>query len=438
MPVPMTGVSSLSFVSTKPRPLGPSQKHSESTLASQNTSNRSTLKHQNSSLSNNLTRVSSAGSSTENGSEGSCRPDVTCTSPRPSNGSGSGVSGRTATPANPSGANSAMMAAAAAAVSSSSSPPSFPDPNLAGETPGDFTHFVERFHKTITQIESETSVGLDFAHRQVGSGGGGGGVGADDDDDSYPDYDDLHLHSGHAHEDARALAEELHYHNRPLPPVLGYDEFGRPYRPEEPVRFLNAIIRRMPTIESMGSREWGGSGWGSASYRSSLQRDGMGGAASIRSTPTGLGLGLSEQQQQQQQESEPSSRRTSARTSAELLGDVNGGLGGLVIVNSRRASGGSGRSIEYALNSVMMNANGNGNGGNISPGWITPSTVGAMSRSTVSYHTAYTSSSSASLPSPSRGGSMDHGGYSLAASNFSVSPSSSQGPTRTPTEESAS
>ncbi|CAK5272023.1 unnamed protein product [Mycena citricolor] len=36
---------------------------------------------------------------------------------------------------------------------------------------------------------------------------------------------------------------------------IGYDEFGRPYPPEEHIRILNSYIRRMPTIESIGSRE---------------------------------------------------------------------------------------------------------------------------------------------------------------------------------------
>lgn len=43
----------------------------------------------------------------------------------------------------------------------------------------------------------------------------------------------------------------------PVPPTVGYNEFGQPYPPEEPLPILNGYIRRMPTIESMGSREMG-------------------------------------------------------------------------------------------------------------------------------------------------------------------------------------
>lgn len=49
----------------------------------------------------------------------------------------------------------------------------------------------------------------------------------------------------------------------PVPPVLGYNEFGMPYPPDENIRVLNGIIRRMPTIESMGSGEVGSIGAGS-------------------------------------------------------------------------------------------------------------------------------------------------------------------------------
>jgi hypothetical protein len=44
----------------------------------------------------------------------------------------------------------------------------------------------------------------------------------------------------------------------PLPSaIIGYDELGRPYGAEEHVRILNGFVRRMPTIESIGSRELG-------------------------------------------------------------------------------------------------------------------------------------------------------------------------------------
>ncbi|KAM6492982.1 hypothetical protein JOM56_011116 [Amanita muscaria] len=47
------------------------------------------------------------------------------------------------------------------------------------------------------------------------------------------------------------------YNLPPVPPSIGYNEFGQPYPPDEPLSVLHGIIRRMPTIESMGSRELG-------------------------------------------------------------------------------------------------------------------------------------------------------------------------------------
>ncbi|GLB44483.1 hypothetical protein LshimejAT787_1701100 [Lyophyllum shimeji] len=64
-----------------------------------------------------------------------------------------------------------------------------------------------------------------------------------------------------------------------IPPTIGYDEFGRPYPPDERVSILNGYVRRMPTIESMGSREIG-SMTASSVY---TDRDTM--TTSIRSAP---------------------------------------------------------------------------------------------------------------------------------------------------------
>ncbi|PFH45121.1 hypothetical protein AMATHDRAFT_51793 [Amanita thiersii Skay4041] len=78
------------------------------------------------------------------------------------------------------------------------------------------------------------------------------------------------------------------YNLPPVPPTIGYNEFGQPYPPEEPLPILNGFIRRMPTIESMGSREMGsitssmGFTTGGSMY---TNRDPKGGA-SQRSTMT--------------------------------------------------------------------------------------------------------------------------------------------------------
>ncbi|KAG6910365.1 hypothetical protein DXG01_011080 [Tephrocybe rancida] len=63
-----------------------------------------------------------------------------------------------------------------------------------------------------------------------------------------------------------------------IPPAVGYDEFGRPYPADEHVPILNGYVRRMPTIESMGSREMG-------SMASSVMSHGDTVTTSIRSVP---------------------------------------------------------------------------------------------------------------------------------------------------------
>ncbi|KAG6877631.1 hypothetical protein C0993_005452 [Termitomyces sp. T159_Od127] len=79
----------------------------------------------------------------------------------------------------------------------------------------------------------------------------------------------------YADADADAASSNLDFHRPRIPPAVGYDEFGRPYRPDEHVPIMNSYVRRMPTIESMGSREVASSiysrtGTMTASVRSSL------------------------------------------------------------------------------------------------------------------------------------------------------------------------
>jgi hypothetical protein len=82
--------------------------------------------------------------------------------------------------------------------------------------------FTNRFRALISRITRETEVGIEVARS-----------------DTALDHENSNLYVP------------------PVPPAVGYDEFGRPYPPEEQVSFLNGYVRRMPTIESMGSREVG-------------------------------------------------------------------------------------------------------------------------------------------------------------------------------------
>ncbi|KAG5637702.1 hypothetical protein H0H81_003557 [Sphagnurus paluster] len=121
----------------------------------------------------------------------------------------------------------------------------------------DLDSFRERFQALVSQINRETEEGLELIR--------------------------AHAATPPPIGDANNISDEFSL--PPIPPAVGYDEFGRPYRPEERIGMLNGYIRRMPTIESMGSRELG-----SMSAASSLYTDRDHGTlsstmASLRSTP---------------------------------------------------------------------------------------------------------------------------------------------------------
>lgn len=100
-------------------------------------------------------------------------------------------------------------------------------PNAAsGRQDNELTSFADRFRSLVSQITRETEEALDFARPEHSTPP----VESDPEDEFYPPS---------------------------LPPTVGYDEFGRPYPPDEHILILNGYIRRMPTIESMGSREIG-------------------------------------------------------------------------------------------------------------------------------------------------------------------------------------
>ena len=65
--------------------------------------------------------------------------------------------------------------------------------------------------------------------------------------------------------------DSLDFDFPPIPTNIGYNEFGQPYPPEESVPMLNGFIRRMPTIESMGSRELASTNQGSSVYSGSAK-----------------------------------------------------------------------------------------------------------------------------------------------------------------------
>jgi hypothetical protein len=96
-------------------------------------------------------------------------------------------------------------------------------PSTPSENDRELYSFVDRFRSLVSQINREAEDGAYI-------GGSGGSSSSSTPPSAY-------------------LSDPT------IRAVVGYDEFGRPYPPDDHVRILNSYIRRMPTIESIGSRE---------------------------------------------------------------------------------------------------------------------------------------------------------------------------------------
>ena len=116
------------------------------------------------------------------------------------------------------------------------------------------SEFVDPFQSSVPQINQETVKALHAAHSEYSA--------LPDNKNDIPnrglppsyedDSDDMFVN--HSHNNGNNV-----FNLPPVFPALGYNEFGLPYPPDQNVRVLNGYIRRMPTIESMGSGEVGSS-----------------------------------------------------------------------------------------------------------------------------------------------------------------------------------
>ncbi|KDQ55993.1 hypothetical protein JAAARDRAFT_317116 [Jaapia argillacea MUCL 33604] len=125
------------------------------------------------------------------------------------------------------------------------------DFGAASQTPDeDLISFVDRFRAMVTQVTRETEEGLEFARGD--------------------DFDSADAHTTGVPPDYEANPEEDEAYEDDDEEVQ-YEEFPRrSFTPEDHVRMLGGFVRRMPTIESLSSREVMSSvrGAGSASVRS--------------------------------------------------------------------------------------------------------------------------------------------------------------------------
>ncbi|KAL1692470.1 hypothetical protein GGG16DRAFT_51356 [Schizophyllum commune] len=189
--------------------------------------------------------------------------------------------------------------------------------------------FAERFRTLMAEISEEADDAVAYA-RPDSALGYNNEMHADE--HSPTDSEFLHGRNG----EFDPYVYDASYQPHPLQggtPFIGRDEFGRPYPPDGLVRVLNGYVRRMPTIESLGSRECGWSRPATRTTMFSMQTGGSEGGRSranslnaLAMTPTseaggGLEAALAEDGRQ--------SRGTESSASrADSMGRASGRTGG--------------------------------------------------------------------------------------------------------------
>ncbi|KAF8900410.1 hypothetical protein CPB84DRAFT_1778862 [Gymnopilus junonius] len=140
-------------------------------------------------------------------------------------------------------------------------------PSLTEEGDRDQSGHMDRFRSLLSQITQETEEAVEYAQsdRAAVSENSREATIPNINPPSYSQGDDDESYDESVHDELHGSDENI-FNLPPIPPALGYNEFGLPYPPEQDIRVLNGYIRRMPTIESMGSGEMGSS-IGASSYR---------------------------------------------------------------------------------------------------------------------------------------------------------------------------
>jgi hypothetical protein len=119
---------------------------------------------------------------------------------------------------------------------------------MNSEPEGELNSFVRRFRSLISQITRETEEGIAFA-RSDGSGSSHRAV--DTPPNGSPELDSQAVYHNDRQED---YDNEDGFYTSSATQTHDYYEHQQ-YPADEEIRMLNGFIRRMPTIESMGSHE---------------------------------------------------------------------------------------------------------------------------------------------------------------------------------------
>lgn len=117
----------------------------------------------------------------------------------------------------------------------------------------DLIGHMDRFRSLVTQINQEAEAALEFARADhISSAEHSHPAAPSGLPPAYPEDEHEYETDG----PTRGSPDNI-FNLPPVPAALGYNEFGMPYPPDQDVHILNGYIRRMPTIESMGSGEIG-------------------------------------------------------------------------------------------------------------------------------------------------------------------------------------
>ncbi|KAF8910657.1 hypothetical protein CPB84DRAFT_1764285 [Gymnopilus junonius] len=114
-------------------------------------------------------------------------------------------------------------------------------------------NFTDRFLAIISHLTRETEEAIAFA-RSDGSRSSGHTSNSPS-PVSLNEPMDIDMEHGHDHQEIYDNEDDDFYASSPLHNLSSNDYHG-PHMAEEHIRMLNGYVRRMPTIESMGSREW--------------------------------------------------------------------------------------------------------------------------------------------------------------------------------------
>ncbi len=143
------------------------------------------------------------------------------------------------------------------------SPSRRPPPESTGTVPSgndeELHSFVDRFRTLVSQLSQEADEAVNYARRDSAEYSSSAPstshtltswVGA------APLSSPPASYTSHSATSSMSSDPYQHFIDPLSHPHPGYDEFGRPYPPDEHVSFLGGYVRRMPTIESLGSREF--------------------------------------------------------------------------------------------------------------------------------------------------------------------------------------